>query len=272
MSPRREAKLLALGLWLLGSLALAQEAVPPLSISAPALKPAPAPPAMGPRTPEPAPQPPPSAPSRPANPPSPSPMPSTLPTYLDPNHVAAYQPPPPPGGPAGSRQGEERTDIQIQLEPPDPIRLFGHLDSEEGLRKRLVEEARERQPMERITFPETPVIAKEPYQGRAWPHKYRFVEPNYVAYNRLLFQQINAERYGWDLGAIHPLISAGVFFADVVTLPYHRFTDPCRWYDASAGYCLPGDPVPLLLYPPELSITGAFAEAATIVALVAIFP
>jgi hypothetical protein len=35
---------------------------------------------------------------------------------------------------------------------------------------------------------------------------------------------------------------------------------------------LPGDPVPLLIYPPELSLTGTVMEAGTIVALFAIFP
>ena len=55
-------------------------------------------------------------------------------------------------------------------------------------------------------------------------------------------------------------------------LPYHMATDPCRKCECSAGYCLPGDPVPLLCYPPQLSLTGAVAEAATIAALFAIFP
>jgi len=204
--------------------------------------------------------------------PPPRPTLPSLPAYLDPNHVAAVQPARQPDAGAPFRAGyDELTDIQIQLEPPSDFRLF-KLESEDALRKRLIEEARERRPMERITFPETPTIAKEPYQGRCWPHHYRFVEPNYVCYGRLLFEQKNAERYGWDLGALHPILSAGIFFGDVVTLPYHRFTDTCNWYDCSAGQCLPGDPVPLMLYPPELSLSGTFAEAATIMALIAIFP
>ena len=50
------------------------------------------------------------------------------------------------------------------------------------------------------------------------------------------------------------------------------FTNPCRWYECSAGYCLPGDPVPYLCYPPQLSLTGSLAEIATGVALFAMFP
>jgi hypothetical protein len=35
---------------------------------------------------------------------------------------------------------------------------------------------------------------------------------------------------------------------------------------------LPGDPVPLLLYPPEINLTAGIVETATIVGLIAIFP
>jgi hypothetical protein len=93
-----------------------------------------------------------------------------------------------------------------------------------------------------------------------------------VCYGRLLFEQKNLERYGWDLGFITPFVSAGKFYWDVVWIPYHIWTAPCRQYECSAGYCLPGDPVPLLIYPPELSLTGTVMEAGTIVALFAIFP
>ena len=55
-------------------------------------------------------------------------------------------------------------------------------------------------------------------------------------------------------------------------LPYHIGTQPCRCYECSAGYCLPGDPVPYLLYPPELSLSGFLLEAGTVVSLAAIFP
>jgi len=98
------------------------------------------------------------------------------------------------------------------------------------------------------------------------------VEPYFVSHKRLLFEQINTERYGWDFGIIDPPISAGLFFADVALLPYHAFTDPFRCCETGAGYCLPGDPVPYLLYPPEYSLTGAVAEAGAIGAVLAIFP
>jgi hypothetical protein len=134
------------------------------------------------------------------------------------------------------------------------------------------QEARQRPTLERITFPEEPILSKEAYTPRVFPPSQEVVEPNYVCYERLYFEQINSERYGWDLGFIDPFVSAGKFYFDVVVLPYKVWTEPCRKFECSAGYCLPGDPVPLLLYPPELNITGTVMEAGTIVALFGIFP
>ncbi len=125
---------------------------------------------------------------------------------------------------------------------------------------------------ERLVFPEEPVLTKDAYLGRNWPERSLFVEPNYVNYGRLLFEEKNSERYGWDLGLLSPVVSTGYFLKDLALLPYHRFTDPCRRFDSNAGYCLPGDPVPYKLYPEGLSVTGGLAEAAVIVTLLAVFP
>ncbi len=170
--------------------------------------------------------------------------------------------------------GEEGTrQSYIQLVPPGLERL-SRLDNDEKLRWRITQEALRANPNDRVTFPPDPILSRETYRGRGplWPHRDLVVEPNFVCYERLFFEQKNAERYGWDLGVIHPFLSAGEFVFDVVTLPYHCATDPCRKYECNPGYCLPGDPVPLMLYPPELSLTGSLAEAAVILALVAIFP
>jgi hypothetical protein len=190
----------------------------------------------------------------------------------------------PPGGsalqqtgfqqPGGMRRGpsaDETSDYQIQLEPPGPQRIF-RLESEAKLQERIRQESRERPTYERIIFPDEPIVGHGQHAARMFPHRDMLVEPNYVCYNRLYFEQKNSERFGWDLCFIQPFVSAGTFFFDVATLPYHFWTDPCRCYECSAGYCLPGDPVPLLLYPPELSLTGALAEAMTGAALFLIFP
>jgi hypothetical protein len=157
----------------------------------------------------------------------------------------------------------------IRVQPPSPDQLF-RVESEATLRERMRQEARSTNAPQPFFPPEPP---PEPYfAGRSWPHRVALAEPSYVCYGRLLFEQINGERYGWDLGALHPLVSLGVFYLDVATLPYHLATEPCRCYECSAGYCLPGDPVPLLLYLPQCSATGALAEAAAIAVVLVAFP
>jgi hypothetical protein len=171
-------------------------------------------------------------------------------------------------GAADATAGE----YQYLVEPPGPEKLFGKLDSEADFYERLRQEWRDLGHRDRLPFPEEPVISTDQYLGRAWPQYNVTAEPSFVCYQRLLFEQPNYERYGWDMGIIDPPLSAGKFFLDVAALPYHAFTDPCRCYECSAGYCLPGDPVPLLLYPPEASLTGAVAEASAVLTVLAVFP
>src|SRR5207253_826419 len=153
---------------------------------------------------------------------------------------------------------ETQTAYRIPFELPGPERLF-QMDSEETLFRRMRQEARERKP-EELVFPEEPVLSKEAYYGRNWPKAKMVVEPHYVCHGNLLFEQLNADRYGWELGNLQPLASTLMFYKNVVLLPYHAFTYPCRCCDCSAGKCLPGDPVPLLLYPPDLTLTGVVGE------------
>jgi hypothetical protein len=174
-------------------------------------------------------------------------------------------------GPFISPSSEEAQETLVQLVPPGPQRIF-QLDSEAALQERIRQEARQRVPPERITFPEEPVVGRGPYVPRMFPAQTMLVEPNYVCYDRLFFEEKNSERYGWDLGFIQPFVSAGVFYWDLATLPYHFWSNPCQHCECSAGYCLPGDPVPFLIYPPQISLLGAVMEAGTAVALFAIFP
>jgi hypothetical protein len=178
-------------------------------------------------------------------------------------------------GPGDTQVSEELHRYQVQLEPPGPQRLF-RLESEAMLQKRMIEESREQTPPDRIFFPKEPVVSTQVYnpylRNQTWPMIGTIVEPNYVCHGRLLFEQRNAERYGWDFGPAHPLLSAMVFVKDVVTLPYHVGTAPCRPFECSAGLCLPGDPVPLMLYPPEMSVSGLATEAAAVALMFALFP
>jgi hypothetical protein len=117
-----------------------------------------------------------------------------------------------------------------------------------------------------------PTLPRGPLPVRQWEPLAEIVPPPYVCYDRLYFEQINMERYGWDLGVLSPLASVAAFYVDLFTLPYHAATEPLRRYECNSGYCLPGDPVPLLIYPPQLSLTGALGEAAAIGLGILIFP
>jgi hypothetical protein len=168
--------------------------------------------------------------------------------------------------------GEEAQEYNIRLTPPGPETLFRR-DSEAQLLERMRQEALSQPRPDRIEFPhEEPYLTKEPYQKRRFPPISGTVEPNYTAYRRLNFEQINFERYGWDLGIVTPFLSAAVFFKDVLFLPYHAGTEVCRRYEVNSGYCLPGTPVPLLLYPPQFSLLGTFFEASAVAGVLLVFP
>jgi hypothetical protein len=170
------------------------------------------------------------------------------------------------------RASEERTlDQTIQLEPPGMERVF-RLESEASMQERMRQEGKSKLQVEKVAFPDETVVSREPYPGRHWPPQIEEVEPNYVCHGRLLFEDKNTERFGWDFGIVQPIVSTAKFYADIVTLPYHVATAPCRQHECSAGLCLPGDPVPYLIYPPEISVTGSLAEAASVLGILAVFP
>ena len=177
--------------------------------------------------------------------------------------TAAYQP-----GPA-------LNDQQVQLEPPGLERL-GRLDSDEKLFERIRQETLLLNPNERPIFPESPVLARDRYAGRGtlWQPRRMTVEPNFVCYRKMqsMFEDKNMERYGWDFGPLSPVMGTTKFLYDVAFLPMKVFANPCRLQECSAGHCLPGDPVPYMLYPMEWAAEGITAEVVVVAALVAIFP
>jgi hypothetical protein len=134
----------------------------------------------------------------------------------------------------------------IQRDPPGPERLF-RLESEADLFARIRIERR----LLKLHMDVPPHVEREPLpyrEPRVWPELVMEVEPNYLCYGRLRFEQRNAERYGWDLGILHPPISAAIFYKDVLTLPLSWAVDPLRCYDCNPGLCLPGDSTPLMWY------------------------
>lgn len=154
----------------------------------------------------------------------------------------------------------ERDEAQIfhpllRLDLPGQQILF-RLESEEQLRERLRQEAKQRAggiSRGRLEFPDDRMIlTRDTYQPRYWPAQAEVVEPYYVAYRRLYFNQINSTRYGWDYGVLAPFITTATFWVDFASMPYQLLSEPCRRFEYNTGYPLPGDPVPLLLYPPKL--------------------
>src|SRR5579863_8355031 len=152
---------------------------------------------------------------------------------------------------ASAQQGPVRTPAEemgfsLQLTPPTPDRLF-RFESEKQMRARIRAELQE---FKKVEFPASGYAVPE-FQPtpRIWPYLMAVPEPAYVCYKRLWFEQKNSERYGYDYGPLQPFVSAGVFYTDLALLPLHWLSDPCRWYDCSAGRCLPGDSVPFLWNP-----------------------
>lgn len=161
----------------------------------------------------------------------------------------------------------------IRLEPPGRERLFGNRDTERELEERMRQERRDSGPQgDPIQFPEKPKLTDETYQARKFNPMVELVEPNGFAYCRLYFEEKNSERYGWDLGPIQPVVSSLVFFKDVVCLPHNIVTHPHRRFETNAGQCMPGDPVPYIIYPPELTGSGLLAEVGAVALLFAAVP
>jgi hypothetical protein len=171
-------------------------------------------------------------------------------------------------GPA-PKTGYDALEFRSLKEVPGP-EVLTRLESEAAWRERLRQESLKQN--ERIVFPDEPVLAKEPYAGRKMPPYVKAVEPSYLCHGRLLFEQQNFERGTWDFGVFTAPVELAKFYWDVALLPYHCFSRPCQCMDTSAGKCLPGDPTPFYLYPPELSLTGLAAEAAAVTGVFFIFP
>jgi hypothetical protein len=117
-----------------------------------------------------------------------------------------------------------------------------------------------------------PGTAYTPKTG-TYPPAMAKLEPAYVVHRRLYFEEPNAERAGWDMGAIQPILSAYRFTRDVVFLPQNVASG--FWknrFDTSAGKCLPGAPTPYYLYPRGYTVSGLLWQVPVTVGLVFIFP
>ena len=98
------------------------------------------------------------------------------------------------------------------------------------------------------------------------------IEPGYLVHRRLMFEEKNSERNGWDLGFIQPLVSTAAFYKDALLMPAHLASNLAERYDTSAGKCLPGNAVPYYLYPEEITLFGATVGAVAVTGAAFIFP
>jgi hypothetical protein len=212
------------------------------------------------------------------------PVPATQPPATQPPITPPPATPPAPGypGASGGVMGQVTTDpVSPQYAPPGFEQVFGHLDSEQTLEERLRQgdkqeqfrpEGRPSGQSDLLPFPPMRPLSQVAYTGRSFNPLTVQVEPNFVCYRRLYFEQPNMERYGWDLGPITPFVCALEAGKDYLLMPYNSAKQPFHRFDCGAGYCLPGSPTPLLIYPPELSLTGALWETGVVVTLFALFP
>jgi len=178
-----------------------------------------------------------------------------------------------PEGSEQDRRREERREsrFELPLDLPGQERLFRR-ESEIEVFERIRQQERQSGASGRVIFPERTEVSREPYRPHAFPVSTLLVEPSYVSHGRLYFEQSNSERHGWDLGILQPGVSLGRFYLDVFTLPYNAGTRICQHFDTSAGKCLPGDPTPLYLYPPEFSMTGLVLQTGAIFTGAFLFP
>lgn len=114
----------------------------------------------------------------------------------------------------------------------------------------------------------TPYVAKT----ASYPPAQSLIEPGYVVHRRLLFEEKNSERHGWDLGIVQPLVSTAFFYKDVLLWPAHLASNLHEPYDTSAGKCAPGSPVPYYLYPEEITLFGGIVGSGVFVGSAFIFP
>jgi hypothetical protein len=174
--------------------------------------------------------------------------------------------------PESNTKRSQDTDLvdEGQFEPPTPEELF-RLESvtsylqRQQLKKRI-----------QLNNPEYGMPAETPITGTHQPRSFAPTEaiafPSYVVYHPLYFQQINAERYGWELGVFQPVVSTAQFYADVLLLPYKTAANPPWTCDANVGYNLPGNPEPLRFLTVPFSWRGVAAQTGAAVAGAAIFP
>lgn len=188
----------------------------------------------------------------------------------------ASRPPAPPPGPVNPDRYTSIPPRELVFQLPNDANLeriiLDRLREEEANRP-PDSEGRRPNPYDKypkdLTFPKSSVVGGgRPFQPKTlgYPPLQARYEALYVVHRRLHFEDRNAERAGWDLGIVQPVVSTLLFYKDVLAWP-QSLASGCAYgfWDTSAGKCLPGSPTPYYLYPPGLTISGGLFEAGIIV-------
>jgi hypothetical protein len=116
-------------------------------------------------------------------------------------------------------------DAELGLLPPTPEELF-RAESESQFRNRLRQEAQaQKKP---LTFPREPLFSQPPATAlvRPMPAQVAASVPGVVCHPPLYFGDHAAERYGWFVPCVQPVLSTGAFYVDTLLLPYRMVVRP----------------------------------------------
>ena len=159
-------------------------------------------------------------------------------------------------------------------------RIVNELRAEQAERDRLANDDKkdERKPPDAAFYRLPPIDPLVPpgtaYQAKTltYPVAQSILEPGYVMHRRLYFEELNSERYGWEVGFAQPALSTLLFYKDTFLYPAKLASNIWERYDTSAGKCLPGSPVPYLYYPEPVDAFGLAVGAGAIVGVTAVLP
>jgi hypothetical protein len=209
---------------------------------------------------------------------SPSPFRVTQTSQLVPVAAAQGKVAPPQRG--GTESGTSRF---IRTELPGPQLLFTR-QSEAQFYDRMRQEAKEIGWPEAL-FPEEIPLSKKKITVQSYPRidpashaEARVgqltleVEPSYVCHRRLLFEQPNFERIGYDFGILQPGLHLTTFYYDLAMSPYHFWSNLSNRGECNIGKCYPGDPAPFTVPIERFSVTGVIGEMGFIIGGLYLFP
>lgn len=152
----------------------------------------------------------------------------------------------------------------VKTDLPKTEELY-RFESEKALEKRIKNEQ-----MLMENFPSQPTLSDKAFLARVYNKSQMIAEPHYVCHGKLLFEDKNAERYGWDLGFIQPFVTLSYFYKDTLLFPYHAASRP--FCQECSPQCQPGDQVPYILFQQGATVTGILAESGIALALAFMIP